>query len=296
MTSINQVLLCAGIHGNEKTGIYLIKKFETNPNLIYRKSFVSKTLLINQKAIKLNRRYCEIDLNRCFDLKEINSNKQLYEQILAQKVYRQVKESNFDFILDFHTSTSNMGLTLMLSNDHPFNLQLAAYLISINPLVKVVRSNSNQPKNRFRHLFPLGFTVEMGAIAPNVIDPVWFSRAEILVKQILDYIEQTNYNQQPSSLKNIPIYSMFETIYFPTDSSGYIIGIVSQELHGNDYCALAPNTIIFNRFDGENVVYQGNNTVYPLFINEAAYWENKIAMYFATKQDVIIPEVVNTIY
>lgn len=285
MVQINKVLLSAGIHGNEKTGIYLIKKFQKNKKLILRNSLVTETLLVNPKAIELNQRYYEVDLNRCFELKNFNNHKS-YEQDLAQQTYQQLRQSQIDFVLDFHTSTANMGLTLLLSNDNLFNLQLAAYLIAIDPSIKIVRTADGKEKNRFRNIFPFGFTVEMGAIAPNVIDPIWFRRAEILVEQILDYLDKTNNNQQPTSSATIPVYSMFETIYFPTDSQKDIAGIVSGNLHGNDYGALNPGEVLFNKFDGEDILYPGDETVYPIFVNEAAYWEDKIAMYLTTKENI----------
>ncbi|MEL6441957.1 MAG: aspartoacylase [Cyanobacteria bacterium J06621_8] len=291
MVKINQVLLSAGIHGNEKTGIYLIKKLQNASALISRNSFTPQTLLANHKAIELNQRYYEIDLNRCFAATKIDNKPQLYEEQLAQKIYRHVKESQVDFVLDFHTTTANMGLTLMLTSDRPLNLQLAAYLAATNPLIKIVRSDQGLYQNRFRHLFPLGFTVEMGAVAPNVIDPVWFSRAEQLVMQILDYIEKTNQGNQPPSPKNILVYSMSEPIYFPTDYQGEIAGMVTPELHGNDYSPIQPGEIIFKRFDGENIAYQGKNITHPIFINETAYWEKKIAMYSTTRENKDVPAV-----
>ena len=291
MTCINKVLLSAGIHGNEKTGIFLIKKFKKNPDLLYRKNFTTETLLINTKAIELNRRYYEIDLNRCFDL-DSDRSESSYEQDLAKKIYQQVKEQEIDFVLDFHTSTSNMGLTLLLSNDRPFNLQLAAYLAAKNPLVKIVRNANNKDKNRFRHIFPLGFTVEMGAIAPNVVDPIWFKRGEELVEQILDYIEKTNQQQQPVSPETVTVYTLSESIYFPEDSRG-IAGMVHEKVHGNDYCALKPDEPMLITFDGDAIAYRGNNVVYPIFINEAAYWENKIAMYLTAKEEIVVPTVLN---
>lgn len=292
MTQIDKILLSAGIHGNEKTGIYLVKKFKTNPDLVCRKNFTTETLLINTKAIDLNRRYYEIDLNRCFDL---DSDRQYpkYEQHLARTIYQQVKKQKIDFVLDFHTSTSNMGLTLLLSNDRPFNIQLAAYLAANNPLVKIVRNANNNDKNRFRHIFPLGFTVEMGAIAPNVVDPIWFKRGEKLVEQILDYIEQTNQQQQPPSPKTITVYTLSKTVYFPENSQGEIAGMVHQRVHGNDYYPLKPDEPMLITFDGDAINYQGSNVVYPIFINEAAYWENKIAMYLTTKEEVVVPTVLN---
>lgn len=292
MTQIDKILLSAGIHGNEKTGIFLIEKFQANPDLIYRKNFTTETLLINTKAIALNRRYYEIDLNRCF---ASNSDRQQpsYEQQLAQKISQQVKEQEIDFVLDFHTSTSNMGLTLLLSNERPFNLQLAAYLAAKNPLVKIVRNVNDRDKNRFRHIFPSGFTVEMGAIAPNVIDPIWFKRGQELVIQILDYIEQTNQQQQPLSPKTVTLYTISETVYFPEDSKGKIAGMVHEEVHGRDYHALNPGDSMLTTFDGAAIAYRGSNVVYPIFINEAAYWENKIAMYLTTKEEVVVPTVLN---
>ena len=292
MTQIDRILLSAGIHGNEKTGIFLIEKFQKNSNLVSRKNFTTETLLINTKAIALNRRYYEIDLNRCFDLNGDRSEEKRYEQHLARKIYQQVKEQEIDFVLDFHTSTANMGLTLLLSNDRPFNLQLAAYLAAKNPLVKIVRNADNKDKNRFRHIFPLGFTVEMGAIAPNVVDPIWFKRAEELVEQILDYIEKTNQQQQPSSPKTLTVYSLSETIYFPEDSQE-ITGMVHEEVHGQDYRALNPGEAMLVTFDGDAIAYLGDNVVYPIFINEAAYWENKIAMQLTTKEEIVVPTVLN---
>lgn len=292
MTRINKVLLSAGIHGNEKTGIYLIKKLRQNSNSISKDNFTVETLLINTKAIALNRRYYEIDLNRCFDLKQINNNEcRYYEQSLAKEIHERIKESQFDFILDFHTSTSNMGLTLLLSNSNPFNLQLAAYLSTIDPKIKIVRTDNSEDKNRFRHLFPFGFTVEMGAIAPNVIDPVWLGRGEKLVRQILDYIEQTDRQQQPPSPERVAIYSLCDTVYLPIDENRKVVGMVHPNVHGNDYCALKPGEPMLVKFNGESIVYQGENTVYPIFVNEAAYWENQIAMYLTTKEEVAIPTV-----
>lgn len=290
MAQIKNILLSAGIHGNEKTGIFLIKKFQKNPLLIHRKSFTTRTLLINQKAIELNQRYYEIDLNRCFASSIIHSSKpESYEELLAQKIYRQVRESAIDFAIDVHTSTSNMGLTLLLSNNNPLNLQLAAYLASRNPHVKIVRTVNTEEQNRFRNIFPLGFTLEIGAIAPNVIDSVWFERAEALIIEILDYIELVNQHQQPEFSKTITLYSLFETVYFPTDDTGEITAMVHSQVHGNDYRALSTGEPIFTKFDGSSIPYQGSNTVYPIFINEAAYWENKIAMYFTMKEEIAIP-------
>ena len=85
--------------------------------------------------------------------------------------------------------------------------------------------------------------------------------------QILDYIEQNNQGHQPVSTDTITVYSMSKPVYFPTDDQEDIAGIVSPQLHGHDYSELPPKATIFNRFDGKDVIYQGREVVYPIFIN-----------------------------
>ena len=48
---IKKVAIIGGTHGDEMTGIYLIKKFQKNPHLIKRESLEIITLLANPKAI-----------------------------------------------------------------------------------------------------------------------------------------------------------------------------------------------------------------------------------------------------
>ena len=50
MEKINKLAIIGGTHGNEFTGIYLVKKFEKFPELITRKNFETKTLLANTQG------------------------------------------------------------------------------------------------------------------------------------------------------------------------------------------------------------------------------------------------------
>lgn len=285
---IQKVLMSAGIHGNEKTPIFLLKKFQEKTNLVSRSNFQTETLIANHKAAKLHQRYLDVDLNRCFSQEVLNnSNTRYYEEILAQKIKRQIIESEADFILDFHSSSSNMLLTLLLSNDSPFNLELAAYLADKNPLVRIVRTARNIEKNRLRHLFPYGFTVEMGAIAPNVIDPIWFERTEDLVRDILDYLEKTNQDRQPKSPKTATIYSLTTPVYFPTNDRGEIKAMIHPDLQGSDYLVLDVGQPIFINFDGESIYHTGNRQA-AIFISESAYFEKQIAFYLATKEEIAV--------
>lgn len=296
MNQIQRVTIVGGIHGNELLGIYLVKKFRKLPQILQRYTDIAiKTLLANPKAIASKRRYIDIDLNRCFDLKDLNDRSLvLYEQLLAKAIYRQFRSDRPDdmaspfseFIIDIHTTTANMGVTLLLSNELPFNLNLVAYLVALNPKIKVVCAHSEGENNRLRSISPYGFTLEVGSIPHGVLDPIWFTKTEALIFSILDYLTKFNRRQIENIPDSLTLYSDLKAVSFPLDEIGEINAMVHPQLHGKDYYALYPKQPIFLKFDGSTILYRGNKTVYPIFINESAYGEKNIAMYFTTQKQL----------
>ena len=69
------------------------------------------------------------------------------------------------------------------------------------------------------------------------------------------------------------------------------MAMVHPSLQGKDYCELHPEQPMFLKLDGSNILYQGSQTVYPLFINESAYWEKNLAMYLTSKQTIKIKQL-----
>jgi aspartoacylase len=65
--------------------------------------------------------------------------------------------------------------------------------------------------------------------------------------------------------------------------------MVHQDVEGNDFKALTPGSPIFQTFNGESILYKGTETVYPTFINEAAYYDNNLAMSLCVKATVKNP-------
>lgn len=46
---------------------------------------------------------------------------------------------------------------------------------------------------------------------------------------------------------------------------------------------------MFQMFSGEDVLYEGESTMYPTFINEAAYYEKGIAFFQTEKFTLSVP-------
>ncbi|MEH2242624.1 aspartoacylase [Nostoc sp.] len=294
MNQINRVAIVGGTHGNEFTGAYVIQKFAQFPHLITRPSFETVTLLANPNAFAAGRRYVEKDLNRCFlkqDLQDPTLNS--YEELQAKSIQDTLAsngDKQADFILDLHSTTANMGLTIILVNSHPLNLKLAAYLSHVSPLVKVYRcSFKSIAENPFvNSLCELGFAIEVGPIAQGVLKATLFQQTEKVVHAVLDYLEQFNQGEIPSTKETLILYDHLSVVDYPKKQDGTIFGIIHPELQDKDYQALNPGDPIFITFDDKTIVYQGTSTVWPIFINEAAYYEKGIAMCLTHKQQINI--------
>jgi aspartoacylase len=292
MKQISRVAIVGGTHGNEFTGAYLIKKFDQFPDLIARPSFETVTLLANPKAFQAARRYIDKDLNRCFLQKDLqDSTNNTYEETQAKFIYEilgQKGDKQADFILDLHSTTANMGLTIILINNHPFNLKLAAYLSSLNPLVRVYLQ-SFQSAQENPYLFSigeLGFTIEMGPIAQGVLRATLFQKTEELVHVVLDYLERFNSGEIQGKNETLTLYNFLSNVEYPKNEDGTVKAMIHPQLQDRDYEALNPGDPMFLTFDGTTIAFDGESTVYPIFINEAAYYEKGIAMYLTQKQQI----------
>ncbi|MFN6540087.1 MAG: aspartoacylase [Nostoc sp. EkiNYC01] len=294
MNQINRVAIVGGTHGNEFTGAYLIQKFAHFPDLITRPSFETVTLLANPQAFAAARRYLEKDLNRCFLRQDLqNPALNSYEELQAKSIENTLAsngDKQADFILDLHSTTANMDLTIILVNTNPFNLKLAAYLSEINPLVKIYACNfKSVAENPFvNSLCELGFAIEVGPIAQGVLKATLFQQTEELIHAVLDYLEQFNQGEIPATNKTLTLYHHLSVVDYPKQQDGTIFGMIHPELQDKDYQALNPGDPMFITFDNQTIVYRGESTVWPVFINEAAYYEKGIAMALTQQQQLKI--------
>lgn len=292
MNQIKRVAIVGGTHGNELTGIYLVKKFERFPNAIARSSFESITLLANPKAYAIGRRYVDTDLNRCFHPQDLeNAQLSNYEAIRAKEIYQRLAslpKEQTNLTIDLHTTTANMGLTIIPSTKHPFNLQLAAYLKSVNPSVKVYRWKDENNSPFLRSISELGCAIEVGAVAQGVLDARLFQQTEELIYAILDFVDAYNRGTPFPARDTFTIYQCLQTIDYPRNEDGEIHAMIHPGLQFRDYEAIKPGEPMFLTFDGRAIAYQGTSTVYPVFINEAAYYEKGIAMCITQKELVVV--------
>lgn len=114
--------ILGGTHGNEPVGIKVINGLNSTDTKNFVHDF--KTFLANPKAYELGKRYVDSDLNRAFGK---SGSSKGYEKKRSEEL-KGLIDGKFDFILDLHTTTSNMGLTVILTRLDEISLKAACFL------------------------------------------------------------------------------------------------------------------------------------------------------------------------
>ncbi len=282
---IKQVAVVGGTHGNEFTGIYLLKKWEAEPKVITRPSFNTETLFANPQAFSQNKRYVEHDLNRCFDQRHLEDDSLTsIEQVRAKEINALLGpkgQPRIDFIIDLHTTTSNMGPTLLITQKGAFYNQLAAYISMEMPEV-IISCDEDHKANEDHHFLSSisknSVMVEVGPVPQSVIRHDVFEASEVMTHHILDFIELYNQDAVPALPETTDAYRFIKSISLPVNDDGSRNGMIHKDLQDKDFTEIKPGQPLFLTFDGEVVTYEGEKSVYGSFINEAAYYDNNLAM------------------
>ncbi|KXF80432.1 aspartoacylase [Enterovibrio coralii] len=292
MKTFNRVAIVGGTHGNEFSGVYLLKKWQATPATISRPTFETETLFGNPNAHRDNKRYLDCDLNRQFLLHDL-ANPELgnYEQSRAKAINLQLGpkgNARTDLIIDLHNTTSNMGPTLILLKSDAFNTQLAAYVAErMDDAVILFEDHCSVEEHYFLcSIAEQGIIIEVGPQPQSVIRQDVLDWMEEMTLHILDFVELYNNNNVPELPDTISAYRYTETLKLPEDEKGERIGMVHKNVQDADFTPLRNGDPIYTLFDGQEICWDGDYEAYPHFINEAAYYDNNLAMSLGKKVDI----------
>jgi len=294
MQKIEQIAITGGTHGNELTGVYLINKFKKNPSLIERKNFKTHIMHTNLGAMKQCTRYVDKDINRTFTLAGLSDpTLDSYEDKLAKEINQIIgpkgsENPNMDFILDLHSTTSNMGLSICISSGDKLSWQAVGYIKEKMPEVNIFSWEGDTGEAAFvSSIVKSGFTIEVGAIPQGVVRADMLFGTEKIVQHLLDFLELYK-EEKVKTYTSVEIYENSRLIDYPKDENGAINAIIHPSLQDNDYATIKKGTPIFVTLEGEDVLFEEDDIVHGLFINEAAYYEKGVAMALAYKKTIQI--------
>uniref|UniRef100_A0A087X744 N-acyl-aromatic-L-amino acid amidohydrolase n=1 Tax=Poecilia formosa TaxID=48698 RepID=A0A087X744_POEFO len=299
---IHNVAICGGTHGNELTGVYIVREMQKQK--MEKAGSVSVTTVeTNPRAVAAGRRYTEMDLNRCFTdvlLSSPITESTPYEVRRAQELNAQLGPKGsaeaVDLLIDLHNTTSNMGLCLILRpNRNEVILSVIHKILYFKNNLSSVPVRAIQldiPSSKAYSLESVGkhgFAIEVGPQPNGVL------RADIfnVVKEALDLTLQ--WLQKFSSGHSfeggtVEAYTFVKSVDYPRDSAGKATAVIHQNLQDNDFKLLRSGDPIFQTFSGDILKYEGED-LYPFFVNECAYYEKKIAFHLAQRKTYSFPPI-----
>lgn len=297
MSKINTIVVAGGTHGNERTGVSLVEKWKAHPEC-YDKLCPSanvELVLCNPEAVRLNRRYRDFDLNRafsqiCLDMTVEPAPFEFRRARELNKIYGpKGANTRTDLILDVHNTGANMGLCLILSARDPFTMRASAVLTQEFEDAWIYY----QPEERsaspyFGTVAKADVCIEIGPQQHGTLNAAIFERSEKLVKRYLELADEWNRGElQKRAPIQVDVYTQLRDLGYPKpQGGGSIQAMIHPELDGRDYRELKKGDKLFRTFDGKDILFEGEpdgRPVYPIFINEPAYYEKDIAMSLTLK-------------
>jgi len=297
MCKINTIVVAGGTHGNERTGVSLVEKWLAHPECYDSlcKSAKVDIVLANPEAVRINRRYRDYDLNRAFSQTclDVTVEPAQYEFRRARELNRMYgpkgADTRTDLILDVHNTGANMGYRLILSTRDPFTMKASAVLTQEFEDAWIYY----QPEERsaspyFGTVAKADVCIEIGPQQHGTLNAEIFERSEKLVKRYLELAEEWNRGElQKREPIQVEVYTQLRDLGYPKPQGGGAIqAMIHPELDGHDYRELKKGDKLFRTFDGKDILFEGEpdgRSVYPIFINEPAYYEKDIAMSLTVK-------------
>ncbi len=292
MSQIKTIVIAGGTHGNELTGIKLYSKWAADSSNYIHACPSAKIDLVhtNIEASQITRRYVDMDLNRTFANRLLAiENPNAYEIRRAKELNDRFgpkgENTRTDLIIDVHNTTSNMGICLILSTRDPFTMRASAELVHEIPNCFIYY----QPEERgespyFGTVAKADICLEVGPQPHGTLDAKLFAETEKVVLRYLEMAEEWNQGTlQKKPKKIVDVYTQYKDIDYPRDPSGNISAMVHPNLQNGDYKEVRPGDPLFISFTGNDIPSAEDRSVWPIFINEGAYYEKKLAMSLTTK-------------
>ncbi|XP_002127422.4 aspartoacylase-like [Ciona intestinalis] len=298
---VKDVVVLGGTHGDEMSGVCLVRKWLNGPPLTAETCEVIP-YLSNLEAIKLCRRYKDCDLNRQFskeNLKSVLADGELsYEVKRAREMNEKFADtSGSTFILDLHNTTSNSQVCLIVEESDGFSLHMCRYIQQAfsEGVCRIWILGGGVEYGDTRCMVKRGIAIEVGPQPQAVVRADIMDLQERAVKLSLEFIDKYNKGVCFDSCQ-IEGYKTFKKVDFPRDSQGDIAGMIHQNLQDQDWKPLTRSSTVFRRFNGDDVTLGDvtddvgvEESVYPMFVNEAAYYEKGIAFHLTNKVRMTLP-------
>ncbi len=282
-----QVLLVAGTHGNEINAPWLFHQYLSKPDLLNEFDLKTVKVLGNPIAYKMGKRYVDRDLNRSFrpDLL-IASHSNNYEAKRAKELlnlFGSEGKNPCQIALDFHSTTSAMGTSLVVYGRRPSDLALASLIQFRLGLPIYLHEQDSAEQGFLVESWPCGLVVEIGPVPQNFLDASIVQKTSFVLESCLEEISKVRASTEKYP-ERIVVHRHLGSLDLPRGGDGIPKACLHKDLQGSDWFPIQKGSPLFVYPNGSVERYFGEDNVVPVFINEAAYAEKGISMSFAIKE------------
>lgn len=267
---MKKVLIVGGTHGNEWTGAYVVQKYEKQikakfPNLDLHFIFG------NPEAFKISKRYKDEDLNRAFQFLH-EDRPDSFEHLRAREIKTQIDQEPC-FVIDLHTTTSNMGKTIILCHENKLNLFVAEKASKNVKDCRVILSPD--PKRKYLvSQSDFGMMIEVGPIANSVVNGKVLEETLEILEDILASL------CLPVESGSLDIYEEIQDLPYPENS------FIHPKFQDQDFIPLSGEFRPFKTYQGDEIQLKTSEELFPIFINEAAYYSQNLAFTLCRKRNL----------
>ena len=311
---VKSIVVVGGTHGNEYTGVFVSKALarrlqRENPY----KTFQLSTIIANPEAHLQNKRFIDQDLNRQFSYKALEDQDGLdadnaearraaeLNQLLGPKFAPDADSCaspKTDLLIDLHTTTANMGTTLIVAQGDPLTTKAAAYVMlkcrKENKISILMHTHENQESRpHLSSIAPHCFSIEAGPVPQGVLRHNIVENTQEALAATLQFIER--YNTNPEEVDNelrqafpsgrITCYvsapstrkgEISSKIDWPSDpdNPNFPVWMVHKSVQDKDFAEIRTGDPLFVDLDGNVIPYDGSHgsPITLLFINEGGYY------------------------
>ena len=277
MKKPKRIVIVGGTHGNEWTGIKIVTHYQE----YFKKKFPTLDLefvFANPEAHKLNKRFKDEDLNRAFQY--LNEARDSYENKRAREIKEIILKEEC-LVLDLHTTTAAMGSTLIVSNYNPLNLLLCAKLTQKFQDCRVIGA-PDPNKKYLANQSDFGLIIEVGPVANGVVAGVPLESSLNLIELILEVMS----GPIDDSHGSVDIYEESQDVHYPKNENGELNGYIHSGFQGKDFQVIKGEFTPFRSFQNLDIKMKIDEDLYPIFINEAAYYPTGLAFTLCRKKSM----------
>lgn len=285
------VLVVGGTHGNERNAVRLLQQWRRNPALLDSAGLEIVFALGNPAAIAAQRRYLERDLNRSFQpaLLDDPSNQQLEvrraRELLA--LHGTAGSQPCPVVFDLHSTTAAMGNSLVVYGRRPADLALAAGLQGRLGLPIYLHEKDPQQSGYLVEQWPCGLVIEVGPVPQGVVTARICRQTQLALETALALLAEA----QAGDLRlprQLVVHRHLRSLDLPRDDNGEPCGLIHPLRQDRDWQSLRAGEPLFLSDAGQTIGWEPQAgdpaTVWPVFINEAAYEEKGIALSLCARE------------